>query len=121
MSRDEHLGQDGQLSNCGIGIPLPQCARGTRKVARRFSLNDWQLTIKDLLAIGNESGVLPLVKTDGADVMNCSPAVAHYNTAGFASHTAFTSRAERVLFVVDRAMVQRQDDGYLALWELNGR
>ena len=148
VSREKHLGQDGQLSNCGIGTPLPKCARGTRKVARRFSLNDWQLIIKDLkacaespsefsnpsnselsverasedlLAIGNESGVLPLVETDGADVMNRSPAVAHDNTAGFASHAAFTPRAERVSFVVDRAMVYRQDDGYLALGELDGQ
>src|SRR6476660_9353962 len=76
---------------------------------------------EDLLAIGNESGMLPLVKTNGADVMHRSPAVAHHHTTGFASHAALTSRTERVLFVVGRATVYRQDDAYVALWKWNGQ
>ena len=76
---------------------------------------------EDLLAIGNESGMLPLVKTNGADVMHCPPAVAHHHTTGFASHAAFASGTERVLFVVGRATAYSQDAAYVALWKLNGQ
>ena len=76
---------------------------------------------EDLLAIGNENGMLPLVKTNGADVMHCPPAVAHHHTTGFASHAAFASGTERVLFVVGRATAYSQDAAYVALWKLNGQ